>query len=63
MANNVLSNGRIQQQPIISQRLTRNEKGKKGISLCIILFKDYCICKILNVNKYVYMYNLSDLHL
>ena len=38
MANNVLSNGRIQQQSIISQRLTRNEKGKKGIFLCTILF-------------------------
>ncbi|XP_043507682.1 Bardet-Biedl syndrome 4 protein isoform X3 [Frieseomelitta varia] len=43
MANNVLSNGRIQQQPIISQRLTRNEKGKKVLEIPAIESKNWLL--------------------
>lgn len=37
MTNNIFSNGRIQQQTIVSQRL-RNDKGKKGVFVHFILF-------------------------
>lgn len=48
MANNILSNGRIQQQATVSQRL-RNDKGKKGISLYSTTYtlRLYILCKIL----------------
>lgn len=37
MTNNIFSNGRIQQQTIVSQRL-KNDKGKKGVFVHFILF-------------------------
>lgn len=40
MANNILSNGRIQQQMTVSQR-SRSDKGKKGV-----LLYSYELCKI-----------------
>lgn len=62
MTNNIFSNGRIQQQTIVSQRL-RNDKGKKGVFVHFILFiyKIYIyISKILvislsNINKYIHI--------
>lgn len=62
MTNNIFSNGRIQQQTIVSQRL-RNDKGKKGVFVHFILFiyKIYIyiskivVISLLNINKYIHI--------
>lgn len=64
MTNNIFSNGRIQQQTIVSQRL-KNDKGKKGVFVHFILFiyiiyiyiyiqnSYYIIISLSNINKYI----------
>lgn len=66
MTNNIFSNGRIQQQTIVSQRL-RNDKGKKGVFVHFILFiyvtyiyiyiSKIFIISLSNINKYIYIFD------